>query len=107
MDCHVSQSSRVTQHKDDCFVINETLGIPSMRIILDHIYHGGSLWNILPELIFDTTMKDDRIINNITDIDHIVYFMTRDFIHYCSFSEIEKVRIGFSEMLINAIEHVV
>jgi len=87
-----------------CFVINK-LSIQSMRILLDYIYHGGSLWNIIPALKFDFSLKECRIVDNNTDVERIVYFMTRDFIHYCTFSEIEKIRIGFSEMLINAIEH--
>ncbi|MDR0454186.1 MAG: ATP-binding protein [Deferribacteraceae bacterium] len=89
----------------DCFIINETRCFQSMRIVLDHIYHGGTLWNIMPDLKSDSSIKECHIINNNTEIERVVYFTTRDFIHFCSFSEIEKIRIGFSEMLINAIEH--
>ncbi len=101
--CLISSSARFS-HK--CFVINEKLCVQSMRIILDQIHHGGSLWNTISELKFDSSVKECRIGNSSSgEVERIVCFMTRDFIYYCTFSEIEKIRIGFSEMLTNAIEH--
>lgn len=43
--------------------------------------------------------------NDLFRLDKIIYFMTRELVFFTGITEIQKIRIGLSEMLANAIEH--
>lgn len=86
-------------------VISSDFGIFSLRMLLDHIHHGGSLWNTATDIKMESLSKECYVGNNVNDVERMVYQMTWELMYFCSFADIEKVRIGFSEMLINAIEH--
>ena len=100
--CLISSSSKLNRK---CFIVNEKFCVPGMRIVMDQIHHSGSLWSAVSKIEFGASIKEYIIGNKSAEIERVVCFTTRDFINYCSFAEIEKIRIGFSEMLNNAIEH--
>ena len=49
--------------------------------------------------------KEYTISNDFFNIDRLVYAMTAEFVLFFKFSELEKMRVGISEMLTNSIEH--
>jgi anti-sigma regulatory factor (Ser/Thr protein kinase) len=72
---------------------------------MDLIHHGSMLQNSSASLKFISNVKECYVDNNIVDIERFVFFMTQELLYFVSFADTAKVRIGFSEMIINAIEH--
>ena len=87
------------------YVLNANLSMYALRIVLDKIYHGDILWNSVDGLITERISKKYVMSNKPEDIERFVCLITQDLINHTTFAEIEKTRIGISEMLSNAIEH--
>jgi anti-sigma regulatory factor (Ser/Thr protein kinase) len=100
--CLISNSERTST---EYFVLNDHLNKNSFRVLLDEIYHGDKAWNIVDGLSFELSVKECTISNNIANVERFVCLVTEDLCHFCNFSTLEKIRMGFSEMLTNAIEH--
>ncbi|TYB33124.1 MAG: ATP-binding protein [Flexistipes sinusarabici] len=75
------------------------------KSLLDQLMHGvtDDLFSRIswPEFI----RKSYLIGNDIYQLDKIIFFITRELIFFAGISEIQKIRIGLSEMLANAVEH--
>ena len=87
------------------YVISSNFKIFSLRMLMDQIYHGGTLWNTAADVKMESLLRECYVGNDVHDVERMVYQMTWELMYFCPFSDIEKIRIGFSEMLINAIEH--
>jgi len=75
------------------------------KSLLDQLMHGvtDDLYSRIswPEFIRKSYLID----NDIFKLDKIIFFITRELIFFAGISEIQKIRIGLSEMLANAVEH--
>ena len=100
--CLVTSASRVSYKT---FLMHTDHSIKSYRLLIDRIFHGDKLWNTVQGISCGTFLKECYIDNNLTNVERFVCLMTEDVLEYCSFSEVEKIRVGFSEMITNAIEH--
>lgn len=99
------------------FVGNNNINIPNVHILndpfdniqfkslIDYVFHGCT--NSFYTKYFKPVYVEKKyfIENDIFKIDKIVYCITKELIFFCSISDIQKIRIGLSEMLTNAIEH--
>lgn len=99
-----------------CFITNDKMenGVYSLkenfthahlRMLIDVIYHGILLSNYAPSLKPYVFHKEYIISNDFYNIDRLVYAMTAELIIFFKFFELEKIRVGISEMLTNSIEH--
>jgi anti-sigma regulatory factor (Ser/Thr protein kinase) len=88
-----------------CYILNRNFTKGSLKQMLDEIFHGGRLWNMVKDISFISSIKDIVIGNSVSDVDRYVCLITEDIIHFCDYSTLEKVRVGLSEMITNAIEH--
>ncbi|KAA0257963.1 ATP-binding protein [Deferribacter autotrophicus] len=88
-----------------CYQLSKDFNDVCLRGLVDVIYHGGILetFNIAAKPTF--IKKECIIHNDIFNIDKIVYNLTRELIYFFKISDIQKLRIGISEILTNAIEH--
>ena len=89
----------------DYYILGEKFGLYSLRILMDYIHHGGTLWNTVRDLEFNVIYKELYVGNNLYDVEKLVCQLTWELLYFCTFSDVEKIRIGFSEMVTNAIEH--
>jgi anti-sigma regulatory factor (Ser/Thr protein kinase) len=87
------------------YTLNRNFSERSLRQLLDEVFHGGRLWNMVKEVDFVSSIKDIIITNSATDVDRFACLITEDLINFCDYSTLEKVRVGLSEMITNAIEH--
>lgn len=87
------------------YLLNKDLNIKSFRLFTDRIYHGDALWNTVKGIHTKISFKECYIDNDLSNVERFVCLMTDEVLNYCGFSELEKIRVGFSEMLTNAIEH--
>lgn len=80
-------------------------GYIHLRSLVDAVTHGGcfEVASVAVEPV--SVSRQCKIKNDIFSIEKIIFSLTRDFIYFLSFSDLEKVRVGLSEMLTNAIEH--
>ncbi|HCW93752.1 ATP-binding protein [Flexistipes sinusarabici] len=75
------------------------------RSLLDQLMHGVSD-DLYPRISWPEFIKKSYLIgNDIFKLDKIIFFITRELIFFTGISEIQKIRIGLSEMLANAVEH--
>ena len=76
-----------------------------LRCLVDAVTHNGSFEAaaIAAEPVF--LSKKFKIKNDIFSIEKVVFALTKDFVYFMDFTSLEKVRVGLSEMLTNAIEH--
>lgn len=87
------------------YCLKENFTNTHLRLLVDIIFHGMLLTNYYPSLMPYDFHKEYTISNDFFNIDRIVYAMTADFVLFFKFSELEKLRVGISEMLTNSIEH--
>ncbi|MGA1846497.1 ATP-binding protein [Deferribacter abyssi] len=88
-----------------CYHLSQNFNNICLRGLVDTIYHGGFL-DTLNNSFRPTYIKKECVIHNdIFNIDKIVYNLTRELVFFFKISDIQKLRIGVSEMLTNAIEH--
>ena len=76
-----------------------------LRMLIDKIYHGSLLSNYAPSVQPISISKEYILDNDYNNIDRAVCAMTVELAFFFSFSDLEKVRVGISEMITNAIEH--
>ena len=76
-----------------------------LRLLVDIILHGALLTNYYTALMPNVFHKEYTISNDFFNIDRLVYAMTAEFLLFFKCSELEKMRVGISEMLTNSIEH--
>jgi anti-sigma regulatory factor (Ser/Thr protein kinase) len=100
--CIVSAEQRSS---NGCYVLNSRLSVQALRMLVDMIYHGSIIWNNVGGLRSERTVKEYVMDNNIVDIERFVCLVTHSLLLCHPFSFVEKIRIGFSEMLTNAVEH--
>jgi anti-sigma regulatory factor (Ser/Thr protein kinase) len=87
------------------YTLNRNFTDKSLKQLLDEIFHGGRLWNMVKDVSVLSSIKDIVIGNSVSDVDRFVCLITEDIIHFCDYSTLEKIRVGISEMITNAIEH--
>ena len=87
------------------FNIKENFTNTHLRMLIDNIYHGALITNYSPSLMPYVFQKQYTISNDFYNIDRIVYAMTAEFVVFFKFFELEKIRVGISEMLTNSMEH--
>jgi anti-sigma regulatory factor (Ser/Thr protein kinase) len=76
-----------------------------LRALIDTVYQGGILASFTSAVKLKKISKQIIIDNDIFNIDRIVNTFTKELVHFFTISEIQKIRIGISEILTNAIEH--
>jgi anti-sigma regulatory factor (Ser/Thr protein kinase) len=86
-------------------ILNDPFDNIQFKALVDFVFHGCS--NAFYNKYFRPAFVEKKyfIDNDIFKIDKIVYCITKELIFFCSISDIQKIRIGLSEMLTNAIEH--
>ncbi len=87
------------------YCLKENFTNTHLRLLVDIIFHGILLTNYYPSLMPYDFHKEYTISNDFFNIDRIVYAMTADFVLFFKFFELEKLRVGISEMITNSIEH--
>lgn len=87
------------------FSLKTNFNITNLRMLLDVIYYGSSLGNYTSSIMHSVFHKEYVISNDYFNIDRIVYAMTAELTMFFSFSNTQKIRVGLSEMITNAIEH--
>lgn len=87
------------------YVLDENAGLIHIKMLIDSAFNGGVLSNISSSCDLKTLSYHYEISNDIYSIDKIVYNLTKDFVYFFKLSELQKIRIGISEMITNAIEH--
>lgn len=76
-----------------------------LRCLVDAVTHSGCFDPASASVYPVSLGKSFKIKNDIFAIEKIVFSLTRDFVYFLDFQALEKVRVGLSEMLTNAIEH--
>ncbi|PLX69055.1 MAG: hypothetical protein C0602_08230 [Denitrovibrio sp.] len=76
-----------------------------LRCLVDAITHNGCFEQATISVEPVSTNRIYKIKNDIFNIEKIIFALTKDFVYFLNFSDLEKVRVGLSEMLTNAIEH--
>ncbi|MDR2401713.1 MAG: ATP-binding protein [Deferribacteraceae bacterium] len=87
------------------YTLNRNFTANSLKQLMDEIFHGGRLWNMVKDITYISSVKEIVVGNSVSDVDRFVCLITEDIIHFCDYSTLEKVRVGLSEMITNAIEH--
>jgi len=96
----------VLEKKDpNITVLSENFDNIQFRYMMDALTHGSIYESVLSSVVPTRVKKSFRIDNDIFNIEKIVYSLTKEFIYFIDFSTLEKMRIGFAEILTNAIEH--
>ena len=90
---------------NNVYCLKESFNHTHLRLLVDIIFHGALLTNYYPSLMPYVFHKEYTISNDFFNIDRLVYAMTAEFVLFFKFSELEKMRVGISEMLTNSIEH--
>ncbi|ADD67653.1 putative anti-sigma regulatory factor, serine/threonine protein kinase [Denitrovibrio acetiphilus DSM 12809] len=76
-----------------------------LRCLVDAVTHSGCFEFAAVSAFPVCLSKTFKIKNDIFNIEKVVFSLTKDFVYFLDFSSLEKVRVGLSEMLTNAIEH--
>lgn len=85
--------------------LSPSFDIVLFRMLVDTIYNSGK-FGFFPSGFYPNFIHKDFIINNnIYEVDKIVYNITKELCYFCSISDIQKLRIGLSEIITNSIEH--
>lgn len=87
------------------FSLKPSFKITNLRVLLDVIYYGYGLGNYSSSIMHSVFTKEYIISNDYFNIDRIVYAMTAELTMFFSFADTQKIRVGISEMITNAIEH--
>jgi anti-sigma regulatory factor (Ser/Thr protein kinase) len=87
------------------FELDESFDLVQFRMLIDTIYHGGKLGYFSSTFHLTSINKEIIIKNNIFEVDKVVYNITKELAYFCSLNEIQKLRIGLSEIITNSIEH--
>lgn len=105
--CAAGRTCIITNDKenDKQCSLKENFTDVHLRILVDVALHGDLLTNYYPTFIPHTLHKEYTISNDYFNIDRIVCAITTEFMLFVKFSDLEKMRVGISEMLTNSIEH--
>ncbi len=105
--CAVGKTCIITNEKvkNHVYSLIENFNHTHLRILIDVIFHGTLLTNYYPALMPYSFHKEYTIYNDFFNIDRIVYAITAEFVLFFKFSDLEKMRVGISEILTNSIEH--
>lgn len=76
-----------------------------LRCLVDAVVHSGCFEVASASASPVFLSKIFKIRNDIFSIDKVAFALTKDFVYFLDFQALEKVRVGLSEMLTNAIEH--
>lgn len=87
------------------YYLKENFSVYNLRMLVDNIHHGCLLSNYAPSVIPVSITKSFIVDNDYHSIDRAVCAMTVELSFFFSFSDLEKIRVGISEMITNAIEH--
>lgn len=92
---------------DDLFhySLNNDFSNIQLRALIDSVYQGGVLGSFTSSLCLNKIHKELIIKNDIFNVDRIVNSSTKELVYFFTISEVQKMRIGISEILTNAIEH--
>lgn len=93
------------KHDSNILCLKDNFTNAHLRMLIDIIYHGILLSNYAPSLKPYVFHKEYVISNDFYNIDRLVYAMTAELVIFFKFYELEKIRVGISEMLTNSIEH--
>ncbi|MBZ4672308.1 MAG: hypothetical protein JG762_538 [Deferribacteraceae bacterium] len=93
------------ESKKCVYELSESFDIIQFRMLIDTIYHGGKIGFFSDGFYPKFIHKEFIIRNNIFEVDKIVYNITKELSCFCSISDIQKLRIGLSEIITNGIEH--
>jgi len=75
------------------------------KSLLDQLLHGVTD-DVYSKISWPECIRKRYLIgNDIFKLDKIIFLITRELIFFTDISEIQKIRIGLSEMLSNAVEH--
>jgi len=85
--------------------VNPELDYIHLRYLIDAITHSGCFENSVSSVFPVSINKTFKIKNDIFRVEKIAYTLTKDFVYFLDFQALEKIRVGLSEMLTNAIEH--
>jgi len=91
--------------KNGIFYLQPSFDIIQLRFLMNTVYYGKLVNNYYPSTTLIDLKKEYVIDNDYFNIDRLVATITYDLINYYTFSVLEKLRIGLSEILTNAIEH--
>lgn len=100
--CYIGQEKMETPHLYR--LPNDFEGI-HLRSLVDAVTHSGCFEASAASIFPVELSKSYKIKNDIFGVEKIVFALTKDFIYFIDFQSLEKIRVGFSEMLTNAIEH--
>ncbi len=87
------------------YSLDKNFDLVQFRELIDCIYHGGNMGSFHSSIKLEEIHKKLVIGNDIHNVDRIVNQITGELVYFFSVSEIQKIRIGISEILTNAIEH--
>jgi len=87
------------------YELGQSFDIVQFRMLVDAIYHGGKIGFFSNGFYPNFIHKEFIIRNNIFEVDKIVYNITKELCYFCGISDIQKLRIGLSEIITNGIEH--
>jgi anti-sigma regulatory factor (Ser/Thr protein kinase) len=98
----------VGDEKIDCrdvFVLAPDFKHIHLRCLVDAVTHSGCFEAAAVAAVPQKIKKSFKISNDIFNIEKVVFALTKDFVYFLDFNSLEKIRVGLSEMLTNAIEH--
>jgi anti-sigma regulatory factor (Ser/Thr protein kinase) len=87
------------------YSLDKNFDLIQFRELVDSIYHGGVMSSFHSTVKLEKIYKKILIGNDIHNVDRIVNQITSELVYFFPVSEIQKIRIGVSEILTNAIEH--
>ncbi|MGB9730864.1 MULTISPECIES: ATP-binding protein [Calditerrivibrio] len=87
------------------YILDENAKLIHIKSFIDSAMNGGVIANISSNCRLKKISYHYEIGNDIFSIDKIVYNLTKDFVYFFKISDLQKIRIGLSEMITNAIEH--
>ncbi|MEF3254372.1 MAG: ATP-binding protein, partial [Deferribacterales bacterium] len=88
------------------YILDEDIDFFQLKALMDIIMNGGTLVNFSSACRLKEFSSSYIIKNDIFSIDKIVFNITKDLVGFFKLSDLQKIRIGLSEIITNAIEHV-
>ena len=100
--CVINPTSKIAYKH---YTLDKNFDLVKFRELIDCIYHGGIMGSFQTSVRLEKIHKRFLIGNDIYNVDKIVNQLTSELVYFFSISDIQKLRIGISEILTNAIEH--
>ncbi len=102
---HIAFVGHPDNYNTPHYVLDQNARLIHIKSFIDSAMNGGVIENISSNCTLKKMTYHYEIGNDIFSIDKIVYNLTKDFIYFFKISDLQKIRIGLSEMITNAIEH--